>query len=45
MPLPVVITRMVPSTVAAVMPGNHSGIRAGSPMRAQMSSGERLMRT
>ena len=40
-----VITRVVPSTVDDTMPGNHSWIRDGSPIRAHTSSGERAMRT
>src|SRR5437764_5609661 len=44
-PLAIVITRVVPSTVDDTMPGNHSWILAGSPMRAHTSSGGRAMCT
>src|SRR3954471_19628404 len=44
-PLAIVMTRVVPSTVEDTMPGNHSWIRDGSPMRAHTSSGGRAMVT
>ena len=44
-PLPVVITRLDPSTTASVMPGHHSGRRRGSPTSSQTLSGGQAIRT
>src|SRR3954463_15021260 len=44
-PDPVVMTRRLPSTVDATMPGNHSWMRAGSPTRDHTASAGRLIRT
>ena len=43
-PVPIVITRMLPSTVQSTMPGNHVCSPAASRTRAHTSSALRRMR-
>ena len=44
MPASIVMTRVVPSTGLATMPGNHSCRRGASPARAHTCAAGRLMR-